>query len=173
MSIELSGVLSCAMLGALLSAVKFSSVPWPIGSSGEHEGRFSRDPLPVFFCRRPLSAVLAWAKTSALWCSPSSISSADHGVAHRPSCSEGWFWRGCRGVWHVWTMQVSASLQLSEEVPVDPQGGWSCSAPSRWSCAPSRSCGKVSSGTSFPKVDTFFSESKQAGSMFNSHRGGW
>ena len=26
-----------------------SSVPWPIGSSGGHEGRFSRDSLPVFF----------------------------------------------------------------------------------------------------------------------------
>ena len=28
--------------------VQFSSVPWPIGWSGEHEGRFSRDPLQVF-----------------------------------------------------------------------------------------------------------------------------
>ena len=27
---------------------QFSSVPWQIGSSGEHEGRFSGDPLPVF-----------------------------------------------------------------------------------------------------------------------------
>ena len=30
------------------SSVQFSSVPWPIGSSGGHEGRFSRDPRPVF-----------------------------------------------------------------------------------------------------------------------------
>ena len=28
----------------------------------------------------------------------SSISSADHSVAHLPRCPEGWFWRGCRGV---------------------------------------------------------------------------
>ena len=27
---------------------------------------------------------------------PSSISSADHGVAHPASCPERWFWRGCR-----------------------------------------------------------------------------
>ena len=28
----------------------------------------------------------------------SSISSADHDVANSPRCSEGWFWRDCRGV---------------------------------------------------------------------------
>ena len=28
----------------------------------------------------------------------SSISSADHGVAHPPGCPEGWFWRGCHDV---------------------------------------------------------------------------
>ena len=31
----------------------FSSVPWPIGSSGGHEGWFSRDPLPVFSAEGP------------------------------------------------------------------------------------------------------------------------
>ena len=31
-----------------VSANQFSSVPRPIGSSGGHEERFSRDPLPVF-----------------------------------------------------------------------------------------------------------------------------
>ena len=29
--------------------VQFSFVPWPIRSSREHDGWFSRDPLPVFF----------------------------------------------------------------------------------------------------------------------------
>ena len=52
-----------------------------------------------------------------LWGCPSGISSADHGVAHPPSCPEGWFWRGCRGVWHSRTMQVSVSWQLPEELP--------------------------------------------------------
>ena len=28
--------------------MQFTSVPWPIGSSGGQEGRFGRDPLPVF-----------------------------------------------------------------------------------------------------------------------------
>ena len=64
-----------------------------------------------------------------------------------PRCPEGWFRRGCRGVWHARTMRVSLSCQLPEEVPVDPQGSWSCSAPSRWSCAPSRRCGEVTPGT--------------------------
>ena len=35
------------------SSVQFSSVPWPIGSVGEHEGRFSTDPLPVFSAGGP------------------------------------------------------------------------------------------------------------------------
>ena len=57
----------------------------------------------------------------------------DHDVAHPPWCPEGWLWRGCRGVWHVRTMQVFLSWQMPEELPVDPQGRWSCSASSRWS----------------------------------------
>ena len=44
---------------------------------------------------------------STLWCCPSSIASADQGVAHPPRCPEGWFWRGCRGVWLARTMHVS------------------------------------------------------------------
>ena len=37
------------------------------------------------FCRRPLWAVQVWAGMSTLWCRPSSIFSADHGVSHPPS----------------------------------------------------------------------------------------
>ena len=33
--------------GRQFSSVQFSSIPWPIGSSGGHDGRFSRDPPPV------------------------------------------------------------------------------------------------------------------------------
>ena len=43
------------------------------------------------FCRRPLWAVLAWARMSTLWGCPSSISSADHSVTHPPRWPEGWF----------------------------------------------------------------------------------
>ena len=39
----------------------------------------------------------------------------------RPRRPEGWFWRGCCGVWHARAMQVSVSWQLSKEVPVGPQ----------------------------------------------------
>ena len=35
------------------ASVQFSSVPRPIGSSEGHEGRFSRDPLPVFSAGGP------------------------------------------------------------------------------------------------------------------------
>ena len=112
----------------------FSSVPWPIRSSGAHKGRFNRAPLPVSFCMRPLWAVLAWAGMSTLWCCPSSISSANHGVVYPPRCSERLIWRGCNGVWHVPTMQVSVSWQLPEEVPVDPEESWCWFASSRSSC---------------------------------------
>ena len=48
---------------------------------------------------------------------------------------------------------------------MDPQGSWFCSAPSRWSCAPSRRNGEVSSCTCFENLDPFFSVRKQ-GSCF-------
>ena len=56
-----------------------------------------------------MSAVLAWTDLSTLSWWPSSISSADHSVAHPPRYPDGWFWRGCRDVWHARTMQVSIS----------------------------------------------------------------
>ena len=59
------------------------------------------------FLLEPLRAVLAWAGMSTLWCCQSSIFSADHGVTYSPGCHEGWFWRGCRGMWHARTMQSS------------------------------------------------------------------
>ena len=110
-----------------------SSVPWLIGSLGERKGQFSWGPLPVFSAGGPCEQL--WhgqGGMSTPWCCPSSIFSADHGIAHPPRCPGGCFWRGCRGMWHAWTMQVSISWQLPEEVPVYPQGSWSCSAPSRW-----------------------------------------
>ena len=50
---------------------------------------------------------LAWAGVSTLGHCPSSISSADYGLANPSGCPEGWFWRGCHGVWHAQTRQVS------------------------------------------------------------------
>ena len=100
------------------------------------------------FCKRPWWAVMAWAGMFILCCCPSSISSADNGVAHPPRCLEGWLWWGSHGVWHAWTMQVSVSWQLPEEVPVDPKRSWSCSAPCRWSCVHlSPNCGDCWSTT--------------------------
>ena len=67
---------------------KFSSVQFsPLINlvAGGHEGRFSGDPGTVFFCRRSSWADLACAGMSTLWCCPSSISSADYGVAYAAS----------------------------------------------------------------------------------------
>ena len=112
------------------NSVQFSPLTdWVVGGTW---GTIQQKTSSSLFCRRPLWAILAWTGMSTRWCCPSSIYSADHGVASPSRCPEGWFWRGCRGVWHVRTMQVSVSWHLAEEVPVDPQGSWSCSAPSRW-----------------------------------------
>ena len=37
----------CSKSSCLQRKIQFVSVPWPVGSSGGTEGRFSRDPLPV------------------------------------------------------------------------------------------------------------------------------
>ena len=39
------------------------------------------------------------------------ISSANHGVAHPPMCSERWFWGTCHGVWHAWSLTMCVSIQ--------------------------------------------------------------
>ena len=151
-------------------SVQFCSNPRLTGSSGGHEGWFSRDPLPIFFfffffCRRPLWAVLAWKGMTTLC----KYFHRRPLIVRPPRCPKRRFWTGCSGVWHARTMQVSVSWQFPEEVPVDPQGSWSCPAPSRWSCAPSKRCGEVSPGTSFRKPGSFF-QSQQANSMFHNHR---
>ena len=106
---------------------QFSSLTdWVVWRSGRTIQQWSSSSL---FCRRPLWAVLARAGIPTLWRCPSSVSSADHGVVHSPRRSEGSFWRHCCGMWHAWTMQVSISWQLPEQVPVDPLGSWSCSTP--------------------------------------------
>ena len=64
-----------------------------------------------------------------LWSCPSSISPADP-----PRCPEGGICRGCRCAWHAQIMRVSVSRQSQEEVPLDPQGNWSCCSSSHWSC---------------------------------------
>ena len=92
---------------------------------------------------------------STLWCCPFSTSSADHGITHPPRGPDGWIQRGCHGMWHARTMQVSISWQLPEEVPVDPQGSKSCSPPSHCSFA-KRRCGQVSSLTCVEHLDLFF-----------------
>ena len=107
------------------------------------------------FCRRPLWAVLAWAWMSTLFmlsiqfflCRP----------YHCPPSKVPWSMVLERLVWCVTCPNHTSFClwQLSEEVPVHPRGSWSCSAPSYWSCGPSRRCGKVSLGTWFRRLGSF------------------
>ena len=62
-----------------------------------HDRRFCRDPLSVFPAGGHREQFWRGQGCSLFGFCPSSISSADHGVAHPPRCPEGWFWRGCRG----------------------------------------------------------------------------
>ena len=51
------------------------------------------------FFGRPLWAFLAWVRMFTLWRCPSSICSADHGIAYPLRCPVGWFWTGYCGTW--------------------------------------------------------------------------
>ena len=83
----------------------------------------SADILFQYFLQEALvsSSRRGWVGMSTFWCCPSSIFSANHGIACCPQCPEGWFLRSCHGIWHSQTVQDSVSWQLPEEVPVDPQ----------------------------------------------------
>ena len=71
-----------AIMITFLGAVYFSPLTdWFIGRT---RGTIRQRSSTSLSCRRPLWAVLAWAAMSNLRCCPSSISSADHGVAHPP-----------------------------------------------------------------------------------------
>ena len=73
--------------------VQFSPLTdWDVGGTW---GTIQQRSSSSLFCRRPSPAVLAWAGISIFWCCPSSISSADHGVAPNSKCLEEWVWRGC------------------------------------------------------------------------------
>ena len=99
-----------------ICTVHFSSVPWPIGSSGGHKGRFSRDPLLVFSAGGPCQKLWHWQGYVHSLVLSIQHSSADHSIIHPPRCPEGWFWRGCHGMWRAETMQVSLAWQQPEEV---------------------------------------------------------
>ena len=154
--------------------MSFISVLWIILSSGGGGGGMTDDSAQILFqsCLQdtPVS-ILAWTRMSSLWCCPSNIFSVDYGVANPPRWPEEWFWGGCRGVLRTQTMRVSLSWPLPEDVPVDPGGSWSSSAPSHWFSAPSSRCREASSCAWFRKPWSFF-QRQQAGSMFHGHRGG-
>ena len=123
-------------------------------------------PAEILFqsnCKRPLWAALPWAGTSTLWCCPSSISSANHSITHLHRCLEGWFWRGWYGICRTC---IFLSLGSCQEVPVDLQWRWPCSAPIHWYCAPSRRCREVSSGIWSQRPQSFFQSASRVNVFF-------
>ena len=82
---------------------------WVVGGTG---GTIHQKSSSSLFCTRPSWAVPASAGMSTLWCCPSSISPANHGIANPPRWPLGWFLIGCCCMWHAWTMQVSVSRQV-------------------------------------------------------------
>ena len=64
------------------SSVRFSLLTdWVVGGT---RGMIQQKSSSSLSYRRPWWAVLAWAGMSSLWCCPSSISSANHGITHSP-----------------------------------------------------------------------------------------
>ena len=57
-------------------------IRWVVGGWGGDVRDDSVDTFFSHFSGRPQCVLLVWAGTSTLWCCPSSISSADHDVAH-------------------------------------------------------------------------------------------
>ena len=139
-------------------STQFISVPWLIGSSRGQEGPYSRDLLQAFSaggpCEQfwhgqgcPLFDVVHPAFPLLTTASPTLQGSLTM-ILERPS-------------WHVTCLNYASfcSSQLPDEVPVDPQGSWSCSTPSRWPCAPSRRYGEAFSCTWFWKPQEGFATS--------------
>ena len=143
------------------------------GRVGELDGQFSRYPPQVFsawgHCEHfwhgqgcPLFNVLYPAFPLPTTASPPP---PPPNLTSLPRCPDGWFWGDCRGAWLAWAIRVFFSWQS----PVVPQGSRSFSAPSRWSCSPSRRCREVSSFTWSRKPGSS-SQGQQAGSMSHSQR---
>ena len=116
----------------IYSPVQFSSVLLPIGSWRGFEGWFSRDPLPVFWNSAGSHCEQFWLGQGcplfdvvlSAFSLPTSKSSTLQGALKD-------------GFWEAVVMcdiPNHASWQWSEEVSVDLQGSWSCSAPSRVHC---------------------------------------
>ena len=76
----------------------FSSVPWPTGSTGGHDGRFSRDRLPVFSAGDPCEQFWYGQACPLFDVVYPAFSLLITAVAHPPKCPEEWLWRGSRGV---------------------------------------------------------------------------
>ena len=116
------------------------------GSGGGHEEWFSRDLLPVDCARGPCEQF--WYGQGC------PLFDVAHPALHLPTTASPILQDALKygfgeaavacGMPEPCTFPSPDSCQ---ELPEDPQGRWSCSTPSCWSCAPSRECREVSSGT--------------------------
>ena len=120
---------------------------------GRHDRRFSRDPLPVFSAGGPCKQ---------FW----------HRQIFPPRCPRGWFWIGCRSVWHARTMQVSISWQLPEDFSADPQGSYFAPHPFVGHVFQVGDTEEFPHALGFESLVPFF-QSQQAGSVWHSRERGW
>ena len=105
----------------LIYKVQFSYlIDWVIGGTW---AMIQKRSFSSLFWGRPLWAVPAWAGMSTLWRCPSSIACADHCISHPPRCPEGWFWRGCCGVF-LFALLVSANTALSLQAKESTKTHW-------------------------------------------------
>ena len=92
-----------------LESVQFSSVQFrdSMGRRRGHEGLSAEMLFQTsffFFLREAIVSSSGMEMEASLWRCPSSISSADRGVAHPPRCLEEWLWRASRNALHAGTM---------------------------------------------------------------------
>ena len=80
--------------------------------------------------------------------------------------------RSCHCMWHAQPMQVSIFWQLPEDLPVDLQIKWSCSASIVGLVLKAGDTVKFPHALGFESLDPF-SLSQQARSISHSRRGGW
>ena len=107
MTIAVNGALNRETFQNECRSLQFRPLPdWAVrGTWGTIQQR-----APCLWCRRTLWAVLARAGMSTFWHCLSSIIVLCR--TRRPPSSkvpEGWFWRGCHGVWHALTIRISVS----------------------------------------------------------------
>ena len=143
----------------------FQFIPWPNDVVREHGRRFSRDPLPV---------LSAEGRCEKFWhgqgCSLFDVVHPAFPLPTKASQPSKVPWRMVLESlsWRVTCPNLVnyRLLTVGRRGSCGPMKKLILSAPSRWSCAPSRGCGEVSSGTWFRTPGSFFVRVSKQGPYF-------